>query len=82
MRYASQAPVAMAARSAVPGRANGAEFCLLGPLVVRVSGMQVIVSAGKQRVVLAMLLLNAGQVVSLDDLFEGCGVPRCRHRHG
>jgi hypothetical protein len=32
--------------------------------------MQVIISAGKQRVVLAMLLLNAGQVVSLDDLAE------------
>ena len=70
MPYASQAPAAMAARSAVPARANGTEFCLLGPLVVRVGGMQVIISAGKQRVVLAMLLLNAGQVVSLDDLAE------------
>ena len=70
MPYASQAPAAMAARSAVPARANGTEFCLLGPLVVRVGVMQVIISAGKQRVVLAMLLLNAGQVVSLDDLAE------------
>ena len=46
------------------------EFCLLGPLVVRRDGVPVPVPAGKQRAVLAVLLLNAGQVVRLDELAE------------
>lgn len=46
------------------------EFCLLGPLVVRRGGATVAVSPGKQRVILAMLLLNAGHVVSTDELAE------------
>ena len=44
------------------------EFGLLGPLVVRVGGSRVTVSAGKQRVLLAALLLRANQVVSAADL--------------
>lgn len=50
--------------------ATEVEFCLLGPLVVRRRGATVAVSPGKQRVILAMLLLNAGQVVSTDELAE------------
>lgn len=46
------------------------EFCLLGPLVVRDDGVPVPVQRGNQRAVLAALLLNAGQVVSLQDLEE------------
>jgi DNA-binding SARP family transcriptional activator/Tfp pilus assembly protein PilF len=46
------------------------EFCLLGPLVVRRGGVVVPVPRGKQRAVLAALLLNAGRVVSVDDLAE------------
>ena len=64
------APAFRGARAARGARADGIEFCLLGPLVVRVGGTQVAISAGKQRVVLATLLLNAGQVVPLDDLAE------------
>jgi DNA-binding SARP family transcriptional activator/Tfp pilus assembly protein PilF len=45
-----------------------AEFCLLGPLVVRRGGVVVPVTAGKQRVVLAALLLSANRVVSLEEL--------------
>ena len=45
-----------------------AEFCLLGPLLVRRGGEVVPVTAGKQRVVLAALLLSANRVVSLDEL--------------
>jgi DNA-binding SARP family transcriptional activator/tetratricopeptide (TPR) repeat protein len=45
-----------------------AEFCLLGPLLVRCGGAVVPVTAGKQRVVLAALLLSANRVVSLDEL--------------
>jgi DNA-binding SARP family transcriptional activator len=43
-----------------------------------VGGRQVAISAGKQRVVLATLLLNAGQVVPLDNLAEavwGAAIP-------
>jgi len=46
------------------------EFCLLGPLVVRHGGVALPVPHGKQRAVLAVLLLNAGRVVSVDELAE------------
>jgi len=44
------------------------EFGLLGPLLVRVDGVPVRVSAGKQRVLLAGLLLRTNQVVGVNDL--------------
>jgi DNA-binding SARP family transcriptional activator/tetratricopeptide (TPR) repeat protein len=56
---------------------TGMEFGLLGPLVVRRSGVVVPVQ-GKQRVLLAALLLNAGRVVPVDELTEliwGSGTP-------
>jgi DNA-binding SARP family transcriptional activator len=46
------------------------EFGLLGPLLVRVGRKPVRVSAGKQRVLLATLLVHANQVVAVDDLAE------------
>ena len=46
------------------------EFGLLGPLVVRCGGAELPVIAGKQRIVLAALLLRAGRVVSLDELAD------------
>jgi DNA-binding SARP family transcriptional activator/Tfp pilus assembly protein PilF len=46
------------------------EFCLLGPLVVRRGTLTITVPRGKQRVILAMLLLNAGRVVRLEELIE------------
>jgi DNA-binding SARP family transcriptional activator len=46
------------------------DFGLLGPLMVRDGTRQVSVSAPRQRVLLAALLLNAGRVVSLDALGE------------
>jgi DNA-binding SARP family transcriptional activator/Flp pilus assembly protein TadD len=49
-------------------REDRVEFGLLGPLLVRVGGETVRVSAGKQRVLLATLLLRTGQVVAVDDL--------------
>jgi len=48
--------------------ASNVEFSLLGPLVVRCDGVAVPVPPGKQRAVLAALLLNAGQLVSVDEL--------------
>jgi DNA-binding SARP family transcriptional activator len=46
------------------------EFGLLGPLVVEADGARVTVSAGKQRVLLATLLLRANQVVSPAELAD------------
>jgi DNA-binding SARP family transcriptional activator/Tfp pilus assembly protein PilF len=46
------------------------EFCLLGPLVVRSGGAVVPLRRGKQRAVLAALLLEANQVVPVDTLAE------------
>jgi DNA-binding SARP family transcriptional activator len=46
----------------------GAEFGLLGPLMVRTSEAALSVQPGKQRVVLAALLLSANQVVPIDEL--------------
>ena len=48
----------------------GVDFGLLGPLVVRDGTRYVPVSAPRQRVLLAALLLSAGRVVSLDALAE------------
>jgi DNA-binding SARP family transcriptional activator len=46
------------------------DFGLLGPLLVRDGGRPVEVSAPRQRVLLATLLLSAGRVVSVDALAE------------
>jgi DNA-binding SARP family transcriptional activator/tetratricopeptide (TPR) repeat protein len=46
------------------------EFGLLGPLLVRHGPRLLPVSAGKQRVVLAALLLGAGRVLTVDELAE------------
>jgi DNA-binding SARP family transcriptional activator/Tfp pilus assembly protein PilF len=49
---------------------TGMEFCLLGPLLVRRDDTTVPVGAGKQRAVLAALLLNANRVVPVEELAE------------
>jgi DNA-binding SARP family transcriptional activator/tetratricopeptide (TPR) repeat protein len=46
------------------------EFCLLGPVVVRRGGVALPVPRGRQRAVLAVLLLNAGRVVSVGEIAE------------
>jgi DNA-binding SARP family transcriptional activator len=46
------------------------EFGLLGPLTVGCGGAAVPVAAGKQRAVLAALLLDAGRVVPVDELCD------------
>ena len=46
------------------------EFCLLGPVMVRSSGVIIPVPGGKLRAALAVLLLNQGRAVSLEDLAE------------
>jgi DNA-binding SARP family transcriptional activator/tetratricopeptide (TPR) repeat protein len=55
------------------------EFCLLGPLTVRCGGVAVAVPQGRQRAVLAALLLHANHVVPVDELAEslwGADLPR------
>jgi DNA-binding SARP family transcriptional activator len=46
------------------------EFCLLGPVMVRYGGIPLPVSRGRQRAVHAVLLLNAGRVVSVGEIAE------------
>jgi DNA-binding SARP family transcriptional activator/tetratricopeptide (TPR) repeat protein len=46
------------------------DFGLLGPLIVRDGARHIVVSAPRQRVLLAALLLSAGRVVSVDALAE------------
>jgi DNA-binding SARP family transcriptional activator len=48
--------------------AAGTEFCLLGPLAVRCDGTALAVPRGRQRAVLAALLLHGNHVVSVDEL--------------
>jgi DNA-binding SARP family transcriptional activator len=57
---------------------SATEFGLLGPLLVRRGGVTLPVAPGKQRTVLAALLLSADRMVSLDELTEvlwGAGPP-------
>mgnify|MGYP001374707123 CR=1 FL=1 len=51
-------------------RAPEPRFCLLGPLLVRQDGTEVPIPAGKQRVLLAALLLNPGRAMTADELAE------------
>lgn len=46
------------------------EFCLLGPLLVQCDGEVLAVRRGKERTVLAALLLEANRIVSVDELAE------------
>ena len=56
--------------------AGKTELWLLGPLAVRQDGILVEIPAGKQRVLLAALLLRAGRPVGLDELAEAMWGPR------
>jgi YVTN family beta-propeller protein len=47
------------------------EFLILGPLEVRDGGRAIVLGGPQQRALLAMLLLNANEVVSRDRLVEG-----------
>src|SRR5215470_9241523 len=58
------------AADAVAADAGPAEFGILGPLEVRRSGQAVPVGGPRQRAVLALLLLEANRVVSMDRLAE------------
>jgi DNA-binding SARP family transcriptional activator len=51
------------------------EFCLLGPLTVRCGPTVVAVPRGRQRAVLAALLLRANHVVAVDELAEALWGP-------
>ncbi|MBB5959566.1 DNA-binding SARP family transcriptional activator/tetratricopeptide (TPR) repeat protein [Saccharothrix tamanrassetensis] len=63
-----------------PARAGGLEFGLLGPTAVWHDGVEIAVTSAQQRCVLALLLSEAGRIVSLDRLvdalWEDDAVPR------
>lgn len=56
---------------------HGLDFRILGPLEVTADARRVPVAAGKQRVLLATLLLSANHIVPIDELTERlwCGAP-------
>src|SRR5689334_7708926 len=58
------------AADAAAGESRFAEFGILGPLEVRRSGRPVPLGGPRQRAVLALLLLEANRVVSMDRLAE------------
>src|SRR5215475_15933339 len=58
------------AADAAADEAGPAEFSLLGPLEVSRSGRVVPLGGPRQRAVLALLLLEANRVVSMDRLAE------------
>lgn len=58
------------------------EFALLGPLLVRSSGIILTIQAGKQRALLAGLLLQRGCVVSVAELIETLWGKTLQHRRG
>ena len=60
----------MMAAEAVASETTSAEFGILGPLEVRRSGRAVPLGGPRQRAVLALLLLEANRVVSMDRLAE------------
>ena len=51
-------------------RWGGMRFCVLGPLEAHADGRSVPVGGGRQRALLALLLVHAGEVVSRDRLIE------------
>ncbi|HEY3979683.1 MAG TPA: BTAD domain-containing putative transcriptional regulator [Streptosporangiaceae bacterium] len=61
-------PIPAAARASDTWMTGAAEFGLLGPLTVRRDGAAVVIPAGKQRALLAALLLSAGRPVGIDTL--------------
>jgi DNA-binding winged helix-turn-helix (wHTH) protein len=63
----SQAPGSFAGWCPLAGEI---EFYLLGPLLVRCGGAAMRLPPGKQRTVLAALILDAGRALSLDELAE------------
>ena len=65
----NRAGVVMAA-DVVAGETGSAEFGILGPLEVWRSGCAVPLGGPRQRAVLALLLLEANRVVSMDRLAE------------
>src|SRR5215471_11308677 len=66
----SRVPWAPRARQVASGKVLAVDFGLLGPLLVRDGARPVVVSAPRQRSLLAALLLSAGRVVSVDVLAE------------
>jgi DNA-binding SARP family transcriptional activator len=57
-------------RKGRPVVAPRVEFCLLGPMVVRCGGVSVPLSRGRQRTLLAVLLLGRGRALTADELAE------------
>src|SRR5215212_8114389 len=64
-------PVSARYRTITGTRGGEAEFRILGPLELVDEGRQVELAGGRQRALLALLLLHANEVVSSDRLIDG-----------
>jgi DNA-binding SARP family transcriptional activator/class 3 adenylate cyclase len=69
VRVATSKPVARAEPAVQPG--TDLEFRILGPLELIVGGQPVELRPGKERALLALLLMNANRVVTADELIAG-----------
>ena len=58
-------------RSGRPSEEAVVEFRILGPIEVVEAGQSLVLTAGKQRALLAILLLRVNEVVSTDELIDG-----------
>src|SRR3954454_3393311 len=68
LRFAARKNLAIASQTRL---ARCVEFGLLGPLEARREGVALLLAGPKQRALLAILLLQANEVVSRDSLIEG-----------
>ena len=66
----SPLPIVPSRWFATPVTIHAMEFRVLGPLDVRLGGETLALGGGKQRAVLAVLLLRAGEVVSVERLVD------------
>src|SRR5919205_110140 len=68
-RPSAQSPGAVAETLQPPYRGAGMRFCVLGPLEVY-EGERVAIGGGRERALLALLLVHEGEVVSRDRLID------------
>ena len=70
----------MTTRRSVDSGDEGPSFCILGPLRVRLDGLEVPIPARRQRALLVLLALSVGKVVPaerlIDQLWDGAPPPQ------
>jgi DNA-binding SARP family transcriptional activator len=67
---AGKSPARSAVVGALASPARALRFCILGPLEVQEGGQELPLGTGRQRALLALLLVHAGELVSSERLIE------------